>query len=94
MKRKVGLIMTRNPSYVSVGTDIIDAIRTMNEYQVSCLPVIVPETKQLLGIVTWKDIVRAFCPEAFTKQDSSRLKTGVNIRPKVTESGRFLPPET
>lgn len=95
MKRKVGLVMTRNPSSVTVGTDIIDAIRMMNEYKVSCLPVIVPATKQLLGIVTWKDIVRAFCPEAFTHpKDSSRLKTGVNIRPKVTESGRFLPPDS
>lgn len=94
LKRKVGLIMTRNPSCVAVDTDIIDAIRMMNEYRVSCLPVIVPDTKRLLGIVTWKDIVRAFCPDAFVERDNSRLKTGVNIRPKVTESGRFLSPES
>ncbi len=90
LKRKVGLIMTRNPSSVSINADLTAAIRQMNEYKVSCLPVVNPATRQLLGIITWKDIVKAFCPEAFTARDSAKLKTGVNLRPKTTDSGRFI----
>ncbi len=94
MKKKVGLIMTRNPVSVTVETDMVEAIKLMNERKVSCLPVVAPGTKHLMGIVTWKDIVRAFCPEAFPySRVSGRLKTGVHIKPRTTESGRFMADE-
>ena len=92
LKRRVGLIMTRNPSTIAPTANVVEAIRMMNSYRVSALPVIEGPRKKLVGIMTWKDIVRAFAPAAFNSiRDSSRLKTGVNIRPKTTESGRFIP---
>lgn len=87
LKKKVGLIMTRNPAVVNPETPVVDAVRLMNERKVSCLPVVPKGDTTLLGIVTWKDVVRAYCPEGFPK--SARIKTGVNIRSKTQESARL-----
>ncbi|MCC8180896.1 MAG: CBS domain-containing protein [Planctomycetes bacterium] len=90
MNRKVGTVMTRNPICVGTDTEVLDAIKTMNKHRISCLPVLEKGTRRLQGIVTWKDIVRAFCPEAFdSPSDSHRLKTGVHINPESRESQRL-----
>ncbi|MDR3211297.1 MAG: CBS domain-containing protein [Planctomycetota bacterium] len=92
LRRKVGLIMTRKPSFIASDTTIAAAIRIMNSFKISCLPVVVNENMRLLGLVTWKDIVRAFCPEPFHSKthESQRLKAGVNVRPRSTDSGRII----
>ncbi|MDR0361965.1 MAG: CBS domain-containing protein [Planctomycetota bacterium] len=87
LKKKVGLIMTRNPVVIHPDSTVVDAVRLMNAKKVSCLPVVPKDDAVLLGIVSWKDVVRAFCPEGFTK--SGKLKTGVNIRSKTAESARL-----
>lgn len=90
MARKVGTVMTRNPICAYVDTSIIEAVRLMNDRKISCLPIAERGTMRLLGIVTWKDVVRAFCPLAFSHQrDSSRLKSGVKINPQSAESARL-----
>ncbi len=90
MTRKVGTVMTRNPVCATLETRVLDAIRMMNERKISCLPVVHRETRKLLGIITWKDIVRAFCPDGFNRaRDSQRLKEGVRLNPATTESARI-----
>ncbi len=90
MHRKAGTIMTRNPICAHVDTTLLNAVQLMNERKISCLPIIERGTSRLLGIVTWKDVVRAFCPDAFNRaRDSSRLKSGVKINPQSAESARL-----
>ena len=90
MARKVGTIMTRNPICARLETTVLEAIRLMNGKKISCLPVVHPETKKLFGIVTWKDVVRAFCPAGFNRaSDSNRLKSGVKLNPETSESARI-----
>lgn len=89
MNRKVGMIMTRHPLCVDTGVTIAEAVKLMNHRHISCLPVVLPGTKTLQGIVTWKDVVRAFCPHCFSHRDSGRLREGVHINPESTESARL-----
>ena len=90
MHRKAGTIMTRNPVCVSIMNSIQDAVRIMHNNKISCLPIVEPGGMKLLGIVTWKDVVRAFCPRAFTgPRDSERLRVGVEVNPETSESARM-----
>lgn len=90
MTRKAGMVMTRNPVCIGPDAMIVDAVRLMNRERISCLPVVEPGFNKLLGIITWKDVVRAFCPGGFdTTKDSNRLKTGVHIDPPSSESARL-----
>ncbi len=90
MSRKVGVIMTRNPVCIDIGETVINAVRLMNHWKISCLPVVENGGAKLLGIVTWKDVVRAFCPAGFSQNsESSRIKTGVHVDPEATESARL-----
>ncbi|MCC8190310.1 MAG: CBS domain-containing protein [Planctomycetes bacterium] len=87
MAKKAGMIMTRNPACTSMDAPIIDVVQTMNRLKISCLPVVDKDDWTLLGIVTWKDVVRAFCPECFPPaSESSRLKTDVIHRQPVPET--------
>ncbi len=64
MTRRVGTIMTRKPICAHAGTTVSDAIRLMDENNISCLPVVEEGGRRLLGIVTWKDMVRSLYPPA------------------------------
>ena len=91
MARKVGMIMTRNPVCVTPDITINDAVKLMNHKKISCLPIVETlDGKTLLGIVTWKDVVRAFCPACFNRTtESTRLKPGVHVNPEHSESSRL-----
>lgn len=90
MSKKVGTFMTRNPLRVTLETRVEDVIRLMGRKKIGCLPVMEKDTDRLMGIVTWKDIVRAYCPHAFVADtESSRLKSGVHINPEAAESSRL-----
>ncbi len=89
MNRKVGMVMTRNPVCIDLNVTIADAVLIMNKRKISCLPVVAVGSDCLQGIITWKDIVRAFCPSSFASTDSSRLKTGVHVNPESSESARL-----
>lgn len=90
MARKVGMVMSRNPVCASIDTTILDAVKLMNRSKISALPIVEKGTLKLLGIVTWKDIVRAFCPAGFSAtHDSTRLKTGVHVNSETSESARL-----
>lgn len=90
MNRKVGTIMTRKPVCANVDNTIIEAVSLMNQRKISCLPIVKKGTMLLLGIITWKDVVRAFCPRSFSSSsESTRLKAGVGINPENSESARL-----
>ena len=90
MTRKVGTIMTRNPICAGLKTTVMDAVQLMNSRKISCLPIVEGEGRTLLGIITWKDVVRAFCPAGFNRaSDSNRLKSGVKLNPETSESARL-----
>ncbi len=80
MNRKAGMIMTRNPICVEENGSIITAVKVMNQRKISCLPVVSPGTVRLVGIVTWKDVVRAFCPQAFSpSRSSTRIRARTDL---------------
>ncbi len=89
MNKKVGMVMTRSPICIDTKITIGDAVKIMNRKKISCLPVVDIDSERLMGIITWKDVVRAFCPGGFSVTDSSRLKTGVHINPESSESARL-----
>lgn len=90
MARRVGTIMTRKPICAYTDTSILDAVKLMNGRKISCLPIVEEGSMLLLGIVTWKDIVRAFCAKAFNPaKESARLRSGVRINPETSESARL-----
>lgn len=66
MARKVHQIMTRQPICATPKIPLADAVRTMFRRRISALPVIMPDSGALVGLMTWKDVVRAYMPEAFT----------------------------
>jgi acetoin utilization protein AcuB len=59
LDKRVHQICTRKPVTASMNTGILEASRILIDNDVSCLPVV---TKQgyIKGIVTWKDIFRAY----------------------------------
>jgi acetoin utilization protein AcuB len=59
LERKAHQIMTRSLVTGTREMRIIDAVRLMLEKRVSCLPVLSQEGK-IEGLVTWKDMLRAF----------------------------------
>jgi acetoin utilization protein AcuB len=70
MKRHAHQIMTRKP-VTATGDEPVDvAARRMLEANVSCLPV-VDEKDQVIGIITWHDLLRALCglPHGKDRQD-------------------------
>ncbi len=90
MAKKVGVIMTRNPICATADTSITSAVRLMNGKKISCLPIVEKGSLKLLGIVTWKDVVRVFVPRAFNpNRESNRLKAGVRVDPVSSESQRL-----
>jgi len=54
----VGDVMRREPVCVTPETPTLDAIGLMREHGVSCLPVVAPGTRKLVGIVTEHDYMR------------------------------------
>lgn len=90
MSRRVGTIMTRNPVCATVKNTILDAVKLMNGRKISCLPIVEPGATKLLGLVTWKDVVRAYVPRAFANpRDSNRLRAGVEMNSESSESARL-----
>ncbi|GBF09344.1 conserved hypothetical protein [Aeropyrum pernix] len=55
---RVGDIMTRNPYYVYTDDSVERAASLMGEHNIGHLPVLDPETKKPVGIVTKTDIVK------------------------------------
>ncbi len=61
LNKRMHFLMSRNPVTVRPDTSIEAAARVLLEKGVSCLPV-VGEQGDLLGIVTWRDMLKAALP--------------------------------
>jgi len=57
LKKKAHQVMSRRLVYGSPGTTVKEAASLLMEHSISCLPVL-DENRALVGIVTWKDILR------------------------------------
>ncbi|MFO7718127.1 MAG: CBS domain-containing protein [Thermodesulfobacteriota bacterium] len=66
LNKRAHQIMSRNPVTVLPETSIKEAFMVLTEQQISCLPV-TNESGKVLGIVSWKDLLRA----AFNVLDTS-----------------------
>ncbi len=60
LNRRVHQIMSRTPITVSAETTVEAAAQRMLAERVSCLPV-TTEDDDILGIVTWRDLLRGLC---------------------------------
>lgn len=58
LKKRVHQVMHRQPISLSVGAEVMDAVRLFNREGVSCIPV-VDSFNRPLGIVSWRDIMKA-----------------------------------
>ncbi|MBW8189906.1 CBS domain-containing protein [Neiella marina] len=71
LKRPVHQIMTRDPLTLRSDASIFEAIRLFNRNPISCLP-IVNEERQPVGIVTWRDILKAIEQDLLKKMASAK----------------------
>ncbi|WP_108127241.1 CBS domain-containing protein [Saccharospirillum mangrovi] len=67
MIMRAKILMTRDPMTVSPDAPIIDAVRLMHDKGLSCVPV-VDDTGVPLGILTWRDLVRAMLEHSYRKK--------------------------
>jgi acetoin utilization protein AcuB len=63
-------VMTRHPITVTAETDVLAAARILVDKRISCLPVVDAEL-HVLGVVTWKDLLRA----VISARDGARAPT-------------------
>lgn len=61
LNKRVHFLMTRHPVTVRPDTTLAAAAKALVEKGVSCLPV-VKEDGTLEGILTWRDLLKAFLP--------------------------------
>lgn len=59
LNKKVHQIMTRQPVTLKKDASIDDALDIFINYNMSCIPII-NEANQPIGIISWRDIMRAF----------------------------------
>lgn len=58
LQKRVHQVMTRNPVTIVSHINLDTATRILLEHNIGCLPVL--EQGELVGIVTWKDLLRAY----------------------------------
>jgi acetoin utilization protein AcuB len=58
LKKRVHQVMHRKPVALVATAEVMDAVRVFNHDNVSCIP-IVDQQQRPLGIVSWRDIMRA-----------------------------------
>ena len=71
LNKKAHQIMSRELISASPGTTVKDAAMLLMENSISCLPVLA-EDKSLVGIVTWKDILKFFLQSLSSVAPGSR----------------------
>ncbi|WIT13786.1 CBS domain-containing protein [Paucibacter sediminis] len=61
LNKRVHQVMSRKPLTLRPEDPVGDAIRLFLEHGISCLPIVVEDLKPV-GIVTWRDVLRALAP--------------------------------
>lgn len=67
LRKRAHQLMTRRPITVTTETQSEHASQLMLQENISCLPVLSPDGR-LVGIVTWKDLLRAYTQRACSAQ--------------------------
>ncbi|MGS2718962.1 CBS domain-containing protein [Paraglaciecola aestuariivivens] len=57
LNKRVHQIMSRKPITLKADADVYDAIHLFNQHSISCIP-IVDDNNQVLGIMSWRDILQ------------------------------------
>ena len=73
LKKRAHQIMTRKPITITKEASCEDAARLMLRENISCLPV-VSSAGRIEGIVTWRDLLRAYCDRAASDEGVERAK--------------------
>ncbi len=63
LRKRAHQIMSRKPITIGPDAELEDAVSTMLQKQISCLPVLSSDG-QVVGIVTWKDLLQAYSQQA------------------------------
>lgn len=63
LEKRVHLVMSRNPITAEEETTVQEAAELLVENSISCLPILSSE-KEVVGIVTWKDILKILVSKA------------------------------
>lgn len=61
LNKKAHQIMARNPITITQDSSIFQAVELFNTHRISCLPV-VDKNNRPVGIVSWRDILKAIKP--------------------------------
>ncbi|XOV79336.1 MAG: CBS domain-containing protein [Aestuariibacter sp.] len=69
MNKKVHQIMSRKVVSIESNAQVMHAVMLFNEYKISCLPVL--EDGNLVGILSWRDIMRFLQERVLSKQQKS-----------------------
>ncbi|RPA55357.1 CBS domain-containing protein [Shewanella vesiculosa] len=59
LQKRVHQVMTHNPITIAPHCDINQATKMILDNDIGCLPVL--ENNIIVGIITWKDLLNAFC---------------------------------
>ncbi len=60
LRKRAHQLMTRRPVTITEDADSENAVQLMLQKDVACLPVLSTEDGRLVGIVTWRDLLRAY----------------------------------
>jgi len=63
LRKRAHQIMSRHPVTITADADAEDAVGIILNKQISCLPVVSTDG-ELVGIVTWKDLLKAYSEQA------------------------------
>ncbi|GGA64769.1 CBS domain-containing protein [Neiella marina] len=74
LKRPVHQIMTRDPLTLKPTASIFEAIYLFNRNRISCLPII-DDNRVAIGVVTWRDILKAIEADLSKRVVANRNKT-------------------
>ncbi|QQD17896.1 CBS domain-containing protein [Spongiibacter nanhainus] len=72
LNKRAHQIMSRDPITVSAEDTVTDAVDLLCQHAISCLPVVSAENKPL-GVVSWRDLMRAFADDAAIRDTMGRL---------------------
>ena len=75
LRKRAHQLMSRKPITITAEADPGDAVQLMLQRGVSCLPVVSSDGR-LIGIVTWKDLLRAYAQRSHaTRRHGTAVRT-------------------
>lgn len=74
LNKRAHQIMTRKPITLTPESGIQDAIKLFNSHDISCIPV-VDKSNVPVGIISWRDILRAIESASVRQQSGDQKKT-------------------